>query len=1358
MFLLLFLLFCFIICRAQQNACACLTSCNSIIANGGFEGPVGTDQGSPNISVDCWNTVAGSPHIYDKDNNGFTTLPFVVFDPSISTTVPIVNVNTWNNVPQNDQVICITSTERFSGELLQPFSGNVPYELSFRYTLLVNSTTAMARVGFSQNFITGNNPWTNPNLVSYDYALSFSGFNSDGFNVWDNVTEVIINTSGQDFNFIYVSLVDPSGQNTVFLDDFSLIPSNLTNIPEPPLTLNQMQGDSDFHICENDSMFLEVLPQIECPVFWSVIGFAPNEENPNIIDTTFTTISTDASIWIYPADETLTYFVSTYGCGSWEFEVIPMENPSVSATVVDTYVGICEGSIELNTANADDLTDWTFFWTLNDTPMNINDASIEDLCAGDYSVVVSNDSNCSSTYDFVVNELVLPEYDLVVTQNTCLSSQCNGSIAIESEMAFDLVWLNGPMAGQTIEQISNLCGGIYQASLTFENLPSFTISVEVDEPLALVDPVFSSSVVFTNESLVVQGNMTVSSTANFVDCTFYFEHNKSLKVEQGGDLNADKTIFTSACPNLYWAGIEVHGVADASQDTPGAQGRAKFSNDCLIEKALVGLRSGKIYFLSLNPFLHWTVDDGGAILEAENTTFRNNERDLYFAHYPNYINSSVFTNCNFETNQNFILTDAIGYQHPLHNRATLVSNRFVTFQNCKFRNYSVPLLNSFPDVSAIYAQNSNFSFLGSANSPHAAILEGFPRGIYSFGTFSGPEMNVLENVTFRCYRGAYYRDLLTASITGNRFYELSSSTIAPFPDVPQGYLDDDPDNTYINEFDVVQNTFMPFCKGSYGLYLDYPVAFILTENLFRLAGPPNMLRVGLYVNGNDMHPNDVYKNTFANMTAGCRFYNDNRGPNQNSGLTYQCNTFLDNERNVEINNQPGFQGTTDFGVRTQVGTPLTSSGNEMDQNTIDLNDVDNIANYTGNAHTYYYTTGELVQEEIFDIVEILSSQNNTCPSLIVGVVNDDINLLLADYLDAKEDYFEYIDAGNTNGTLTEIQLAQYTNALELYYELIGISPALSEEALLAAISRAGDIPPILLAGILASNPIAARSTTIQKSLDNLAMPLSEYQRTMINQGMYVVGLRESMDASLGELVTRLNTATLKEYRRILDEEDPLTQTSLLDDLTLLRSDQEAAYFRITWLINQKRFTEARSLIASISATQPELMAEKADYEAYENVLELYEELIFTPRPITIAEKSNLEAFIDPRKPNTTRLALDILSNQGLSSYHEPLVYADQMGLTRTISIHNPNVQVELYSIFPNPADNFIQVKASDQRSLYRCEIEISDIAGRSVYYASGFESSIQETLIDLSGILSGNYILSIIYNQEVIYTSQFSKQ
>ena len=263
---------------------------------------------------------------------------------------------------------------------------------------------------------------------------------------------------------------------------------------------------------------------------------------------------------------------------------------------------------------------------------------------------------------------------------------------------------------------------------------------------------------------------------------------------------------------------------------------------------------------------------------------------------------------------------------------------------------------------------------------------------------------------------------------------------------------------------------------------------------------------------------------------------------------------------------------------------------------------------------------------------------------------------------------------------------------------------------------------------------------------------------MINQGIYVVGLRESMDATLGDLVTKLNTATLKEYKRIQDEEDPSTHASLIDVLTLLRSDQEAAYFRINWLINQKRFTEARSLIASISATQPELMAEKADYEAYENVLELYEELILTPRPITIAEKSNLEAFIDPRKPNTTRLALDILSNQGSCNYHEPLVYADPMGLTRTISINNPNLEVELYSIFPNPANNFIQVKASDHRSLYRCEIEISDIAGRSVYHASGFESSIQETLIDLSGIQSGNYVLSIIYNQEVIYTSQFTRQ
>jgi hypothetical protein len=274
----------------------------------------------------------------------------------------------------------------------------------------------------------------------------------------------------------------------------------------------------------------------------------------------------------------------------------------------------------------------------------------------------------------------------------------------------------------------------------------------------------------------------------------------------------------------------------------------------------------------------------------------------------------------------------------------------------------------------------------------------------------------------------------------------------------------------------------------------------------------------------------------------------------------------------------------------------------------------------------------------------------------------------------------------------------------------------------------------------------------------MAMPLSEYQRTMINQGIYVVGLRESMDASLGELVTRLNTATLKEYRRILNEEDPLTQTSLLDDLTLLRSDQEAAYFRINWLINQKRFSEAKSLIAAISAVQPELMAEKLDYEAVEDLLKLFEELLLSPRPITMAEKSTLESQIDPHRPNSTRLVLAILSNQGSLNYSEPLVYSDQFGVTRSFVESRKNTDTELFAVFPNPAKSFVQLSASDKRSLLNCSIEIADFSGRKVSEGALIDDSIQETFIDISRLETGNYFLTVYFSGNAIYTKQFFKE
>jgi Secretion system C-terminal sorting domain len=157
------------------------------------------------------------------------------------------------------------------------------------------------------------------------------------------------------------------------------------------------------------------------------------------------------------------------------------------------------------------------------------------------------------------------------------------------------------------------------------------------------------------------------------------------------------------------------------------------------------------------------------------------------------------------------------------------------------------------------------------------------------------------------------------------------------------------------------------------------------------------------------------------------------------------------------------------------------------------------------------------------------------------------------------------------------------------------------------------------------------------------------------------------------------------------------------------------------------------------------------------LLDLFQELLETPRPISSLEKSELQAMIDPQKPNTTRLALDILSSQGLDDYHEPMVYADQAGLNRALIYHD-NGKDEISNVYPNPANDFIQLRANENRSLRNCNVEITDITGRIVQERISINDSIEETFIDISGLELGNYLLTIYSGDKPIYIQQFFKE
>lgn len=178
-------------------------------------------------------------------------------------------------------------------------------------------------------------------------------------------------------------------------------------------------------------------------------------------------------------------------------------------------------------------------------------------------------------------------------------------------------------------------------------------------------------------------------------------------VERGAKLIAENCTLT-AC-NRRWYGIEAWGnnamqqnlavINDENlvhtQDGPGAV----ILRNTLIEES----RSSAITTRRRGSNVH-TGDHGspfrGALIYAENTTFRNNRRGVEFLSYPGFTNESRFLNCTFE-----VTVDHDGRELN-HYGISMFENKGIEIVGCQFNHPFVEPAGSTYNTRAIVVSDS----------------------------------------------------------------------------------------------------------------------------------------------------------------------------------------------------------------------------------------------------------------------------------------------------------------------------------------------------------------------------------------------------------------------------------------------------------------------------------------------------------------------------------------------------------------------------------------------------------------------------------------------------------------------------
>ena len=158
--------------------------------------------------------------------------------------------------------------------------------------------------------------------------------------------------------------------------------------------------------------------------------------------------------------------------------------PSNSAIVLDVSSndpncnGVCNGSI--NTTVSGGTPSYIYLWT----PGNETTSSISNLCAGTYTVTVTDNSGCQQVAVITLNE---PSPIVITSSSTPASCNgvCDASASISASggtPGYTYLWSPG---GETTTSISNVCAGTYSVTVTDANGCTQTSTIVVSEPTAI---------------------------------------------------------------------------------------------------------------------------------------------------------------------------------------------------------------------------------------------------------------------------------------------------------------------------------------------------------------------------------------------------------------------------------------------------------------------------------------------------------------------------------------------------------------------------------------------------------------------------------------------------------------------------------------------------------------------------------------------------------------------------------------------------------------------------------------------------------------------------------------------------------
>lgn len=436
--------------------------------------------------------------------------------------------------------------------------------------------------------------------------------------------------------------------------------------------------------------------------------------------------------------------------------------------------------------------------------------------------------------------------------------------------------------------ISPMQAGIMHRTLSMYSTRKYVTCEKSEVPLVITDEELWDFNMKLYQDLIIESGAKVTLT-----CHLIMHPDTKIIIKPGGTLIVDgATISNDIFEQNLWQGIEVWGNSSLHQEYLNGhylQGDLELMHGATIENAICAVEL-------------WNPNDPnstGGIIHARDAIFRNNAKAVHALNYTNYypenhteaLYKGSFKDCEFVIDSDYPGTETFNKHVDLAHVNGLI------FDGCDF-SADRSVTGVSPTCKGIAAYGAGFTVTSHCDG---SLMSPCPTNNIDHCTFTG-----------------FHTGVLSVNDGNNaRSFNVSD---AVFTNNKHGIFAQNTGNAVIldNEFNIGNDA-----DCSYGVYAEGVIGFSIEENTFRPATGVNCTTYGIGV-FNTGGVNDIYKNTFENLTCANLSYGVNHTGfgRVTMGLTYSCNENTGNQTDFSVLKDNGSGG-----IQSVQGSMSAPAGN-----------------------------------------------------------------------------------------------------------------------------------------------------------------------------------------------------------------------------------------------------------------------------------------------------------------------------------------------------------------------------------------------------------------------------------------------